>query len=82
MKILTPEEAADLPRIKRGRHTLIHKNLHSLKIGHVLFVEKEKHWKSKTPPNTLVRRFGKKHNKKFDVFREENEKGWWVERIS
>jgi hypothetical protein len=82
MKILTPEEAADLPRIKRGRHTLVHKKLYSLKVGHVMLIEKGKHWVSKTPPQTLVRRFGKKNNKKFEVYREENEKGWWVERIS
>jgi hypothetical protein len=82
MKIYTPEEAASLPRLKRGRHTLVHKKLYSLQPGHVLFIEKGKHWVSKTPPHKMVRRFEKKHKMKFDIYREENGKGWFVEKLN
>lgn len=82
MKKNTKEETARIMVLGRGRHTWVHVALRELPVGESITIEKGIDWVSKTPPNQLVSRFGKKHKCKFETKQTIDRTGWVVIRVS
>ena len=82
MKKYSKEESDKLPMIKGGRFTNVHVELLKLEVGESLLIEKGVDWVSKSTPYSLVNRFGKKHNRRFDKGRAADNRGWIVKRIA
>ncbi len=78
----TKEEAAAYIPL-HGRHTTkLYGILAQLEIGEAIIIEKGKDWVTKTSPFTVINRFARKHNRKFEKAYANNGSGWWVRRIA
>jgi hypothetical protein len=83
MKKLSVEEVAALPVVRRGRYSMLHLEMTTLKVGEGLEVEKGTDWKGKRTPHQLVRRFSKKYGWKMSVRPLDSKKsGWRIVRES
>ena len=81
MKKISQEEFEAMNLVGHGRQSAFSRAVMQLEVGEVLYLPKEE-WKKKYHPSKSVYTIAKRHNRKFEVLSEVNNKGWTVKRIT
>jgi hypothetical protein len=80
MRYMSKEERDKEPWRGRGGSTKVFREVISMEVGKILFIEPED-WQRKHPPTTIVRYIEKKYGRKYYTLRHAANKGWAVERL-